>query len=298
MFIPVKASWVPVTPVSHIKKRHGAGKNPFKTSIHDVPLSVYWNSKTDSPLVVPDTCHHRGASLAIGTVDAKGCVNCKYHGKLTRGRAIDTKISNGVIWYYDRTIDAGVDMGIPDHEDFGEGNRVHTYERVFDGCNPLLMQENTLDWLHLEFIHRIKAIRDRPCVTIHDENTATYAYETYNDDFTITVENRFWNFATCLRFFFNDDLAFSLHFAWVPNGKETTRGIVRITRKSGLMNRLGDVFMEIVNELPLVEDKEIVQSISPGRRWDHDKLYPEDAFLKQFRDWMTATHPETVQYYV
>ena len=295
----IRAAWAPVAPAHTIKKHHGPGSTPLKLMIHDKPISVFWNAKTDHPSIVSDICSHRGASLSAGQIDEKGCVTCKYHGKKTRARPRDTRVINGVIWYKDTTLDGFVDDDdVPDHEDFDTSNRVHIYERQFSGCNPLLMQENTLDWLHLEFIHKIKAIKGLPTVTIHDENTATYAYETYNDDFTITVENRFWNWCTCLRFFFNDDLAFSLHFAWVPVGKAETRGIVRITRKNGYMGSFGDMFLEIVNELPLMEDRDIVKTIVPERRWNDDILGVEDAFLKQFRDWFSETYPETTMYYV
>jgi phenylpropionate dioxygenase-like ring-hydroxylating dioxygenase large terminal subunit len=299
--VPVKAAWVPIAPSHVIKKNHGKGKSPLRVYIHDSPLAVFWNDKTDTPSVIGDSCLHRGASLSIGTVDSAGCVTCKYHGKKTRGKPSDSKVVNGVIWYNDRTLDAAGTHGIddiPNHDDFSGENRVHVYERLFEDCNPLLMQENTLDWLHLEFIHRIKAIQGLPVVTIHDENTATYAYETYNDDLSITVENRFWNWCTCLRFFFNDSLAFSLHFAWVPCGKNSTKGIVRITRSEDYTGVLGDRFLELVNELPLMEDRDIVQSISSTRCWGDDRLGFEDAFLKQFRDWFTVSYPETKDYYV
>lgn len=297
--VHVRSAWVPVSPAHTIKKKHGTGKSPMKLSIHDRPYAVFWDERTDSPSVISDACTHRGASLSIGHVDEKGCVACKYHGKKTRAKPKDTKVVNGVIWYNDTSLDmSSVHDDIPDHDDFSGSNRVHIYERLFENCNPLLMQENTLDWLHLEFIHRIKAINGLPNVTIHDENTATYAYETYNDDLSITVENRFWNWATCLRFFFNDTLSFSLHFVWVPAGKTMTRGIVRITRSDDYTGVLGDRFLELVNELPLIEDRDIVQTIPNGRQWKDDRLGVEDAFLKQFRDWFSNTYPESTDYYV
>ena len=296
----VQCAWIPVAPAHIVKKKHGAGKPPLSISLHDRAYSVFWNHAADRPSVVGDVCHHRGASLSLGTVDPSGCLACAYHGKKTRGSSRQTRVVNGVIWYRDTSMDADPVDGddIPDHDDFSGSNRVHTYERLFDGCNPLLMQENTLDWLHLEFIHRIKAIHGLPVVTIHDENTATYAYETYTDGLAITVENRFWNWATCLRFFFNDRLVFSLHFAWVPCGKTTTKGIVRITRADEYTGVLGDRFLELVNELPLMEDRAIVQSIPDGRRWSDDRLGPEDAFLRQFREWFSTVYPESTDYYV
>lgn len=81
--VPVKAAWVPIAPSHVIKKNHGKGKSPLRVYIHDSPLAVFWNDKTDTPSVIGDSCLHRGASLSIGTVDSAGCVTCKYHGKKT-----------------------------------------------------------------------------------------------------------------------------------------------------------------------------------------------------------------------
>lgn len=297
------AVWTPVAPASTIKKNHGTGKHPLKVSLHGFKnVSVFWDDEADTARVVSDVCSHRGASLSVGTVSGKGCVTCLYHGKKTKARGKDTYVENNIVWYNDTSLD---DVESEKHSswEFGTDQRMFTYQREFPGCNSLYMQENTLDWLHLEFIHAFSFINGRPEVVIHDKSRASYIYDTTLPDTVLEVENEFWPWNTCLRFKFGPkdgerEQAFTLHFAFVPQGLDNTSIIVRVTRsKLKWLGALGDAALLLSNELPLIEDRDIVQTIPHGREWREDKLGREDAFLSQFRTFVAEQFPKTAEFY-
>lgn len=304
----MRAVWTPVAPADTVKKHHGPGKRPMLVRLHgSTPLSVFWDAEKDSANVVHDTCSHRGASLSVGTVSG-GCVECLYHGKKTRGRSRDVRVSNNIVWYNDRTFDADAFPGEdePTSWEFDDDQRMFTYVRQFPGCNSLYMQENTIDWLHLEFIHAFSFISGRPAVVIHNESKASYIYDTTIPGVVLEVENEYWPWNTCLRFKFGPEHpenemrahAFTLHFAFIPNGKDHTTIIVRVTRSqlqwTGIV---GDLALLLSNELPLLEDRDIVQTIPRDRVWKDDKLGKEDQFLSRFRNFIATRMPETASYY-
>ena len=299
------ATWTPVAPVHVIKKRHGQGKKPYKTSIHGKPYSVYWDPKRDDACVVSDICTHRGASLANGTVTDNGCITCQYHGHPTRGNPRFTMTKDNIVWYYDNTFNTKDTRNThmpPSSWEFGD-HRVMTYMRSFPGTNPLLITENQLDWSHLGWVHSFSATKGDPKVTIYGNNIATYDYETHFPGTRLIVENEFnapWN--TCLRFFFsegeNDTHAFSLHFAIVPHDTQNSSVIVRVARKSNdLTGAIGDFVLMASNELPLWEDFMTVRDIDPERSWIDDKLTKDDAFLKKYRECLMIKHPKIADKY-
>jgi phenylpropionate dioxygenase-like ring-hydroxylating dioxygenase large terminal subunit len=298
------ALWTPVAPVERVKKHHGMGNNPLRVSLHDgrKKLSLFWDESIDGAGVVNDTCHHRGASLSNGIVGS-GCVNCLYHGHPTKSKRRDVMTKDGIVWYNDKTFES-TDDEVHSSWEFDEGQRVFVYEREFPACNAIYMQENTCDWKHLAHIHAFSFTDGDPDVVIHDDGRAAdYVYDTKIPGTKLIVENGYWSTSTCLRFFTkrdNEDRQhlFSLHFAFVPVGKDHTRIIVRVTR-SGLlwMGKFGDWAMMMSNELPLIEDRDIVKSIPYDRTWNDDHLCRDDAFLKLLRDHWVEYSPKMVQYY-
>ena len=299
---PISAQWVPLCPARDLKARHSS--RPKRITIHDTThLAAFWDADRDTAAVVNDKCSHRGASLSTGRVDG-GCVRCKYHDHVTKPRRASTMIKDGLVWYDDTTF--GRTPSEPHRSwEFDEGQRTYTYVRHFPGCSALYMLENTLDWSHLEHIHAFSFVRGKPDVIIHTDNLASYVYETSLDKTVLEVENEWydtWN--TCLRFKVGPpggtmEHQFSLHFAFVPTGKDGCSVIVRVTRQCMLWTGvLGDLALMISNELPLYEDREIVQTI-PGAThcWSDDRLGAEDAFLKRFRAHWKRNFPDLIAYY-
>ncbi len=304
--IAPSAVWTPIAPAAKVKIHHGKGKSPLRVSLHDGKqrLSVFWDQAGNTPLIVNDTCHHRGASLSHGTV-GDGCVTCLYHGHPTKARKRDTLLKDGIVWYDDKTF-ASTDTTVHSSWEFDDGQRVCIYERDFEGCNALYLQENTLDWAHLSHIHAFSFTKGEPEVVIHpDGKTASYVYETTIPDTVLIVENQFWSTSTCLRFRFGSkhgsserEQWFSLHFAFIPIGRSHTRIIVRVTRrKLTWLGPIGDAALILSNELPLIEDRDIVRSIAPDRTWADDHLCDEDVFLRLFRAYIAETAPKMAQYY-
>ena len=283
--IPTRAAWVPVAPI----KRFITTK-PVPITLHDKKYVGFLDTK-GRPNIVSDVCTHRGAALSGGTV-RDGCVRCPYHDHPTRGDPRRCVVANDVVWY-----DDDFDRDAPGPADLLElrQSHVHTYLRSFEGCNPLLILENTLDHAHLEHIHAITAVNGAPRVEVLDDHMVKYSYATLSPTIEIGVINEFRPWHTALRFFFNESHAFSLHFTWVPVGKQRTNCIVRIARADG--DELSDKFLEILNELPLIEDRLVVRSIDAARAWSDDMLRPEDAFVSRFRDMMMTDRPETVGFY-
>lgn len=168
----IRAAWTPLAPVTQIKRQHGKGKSPLRVTLHDEQkkLAVFWDTKRDTAAIVNDTCHHRGASLSHGIVGS-GCVNCLYHGHPTKAKNRQIMVKDDIVWYDDNTFHS-TDDDI--HASWGarDGQRAVTYVREFPECNPLYMQENTLDWAHLSHIHAFSFTQGTPEVVIRDDGRA------------------------------------------------------------------------------------------------------------------------------
>lgn len=303
--IVTRAQWVPVGLASEVKRKHST--SPKRVIIHDTtPLALFWDAERASAAVVGDRCHHRGASLSVGRVDG-GCIRCKYHDHVTKPRPSLTVVKDGIVWYDDDSFGPGTRGGpaaMHASWEFDEGQRTYSYVRHFPDCNALYMLENTLDWSHLEHIHRFSFVEGQPEVELHSDRVATYTYETSLPDTILEVENEWYDsWSTCLRFSVGPpggELShqFSLHFAFIPTGRSGCSVIVRVTRQCFLWTGvLGDLALMLSNELPLHEDREIVQTIIPDHCWGDDRLGAEDAFLRNFRRHWKEHYPKLVEYY-
>jgi len=294
----LSCAWTPVCPATTARQ---ARKKPVSVDIHGQKLNVFWDTRKDRPGAVLGSCWHRGASLSEGTVKGD-CIVCGYHGKKTRSvRPTSLRVHQEIVWWNDEH-DVSQDT-IPQSWEFDESasHRIHVYTEDFEGCSPLHMVENTVDWNHLAHVHAISAIDGHPEVIIRSPTRADYRYNTKVDGNTLTVQNEFWApYSTCLRFYFNETThLFSLHFAWVPHSLDRCGCIVRVTRSSdSWTGRVGDMVLQLVNMLPLDEDRRIVRSIDTGRLWSDDKLDArEDAFLKMYRDSVEIDFPEIAKMY-
>jgi phenylpropionate dioxygenase-like ring-hydroxylating dioxygenase large terminal subunit len=286
------AAWTPIS-VSNPQK------SPQRVQLHGQQKTLYWKDHT-TPLVVDDACSHRGASLALGQVTPDGCVQCGYHGKKTRGNPRRTRDVDGIVWYRDGFESS--DRDIPRPWEFTDpSQRIFSYTESFPETNPLMMVENTLDYAHLSFVHAFSVADGEPIVVVDSENnTAQYIYDTAIDCQTLIVENQFWApWTTCLRFYLNKTHLFSLHFAWIPRSQNSTDLVVRVTRTHfHWTGDIGDRLLQIANTLPLIEDRDIVQSIHEDRTWSDDVLQYEDRFLRLYREAVMRDFPEIADLYM
>ena len=293
------STWTPIDFTKNVRK---LTRVPKRVDVHGTKYSVFWDSQKNVPALVYDTCAHRGASLSAGGHVDGNCVVCKYHGKPTKafgqGRVTER---DGLVWMTDNS--AASDAPIPPTSwefDPGHEQRIFEYERSFKGSNPILLVENTLDFSHLETVHAFHLIEGRPDVTIHRggyNGKATYAYE--SKVFNLKIENEYFGpWCTCLRFIFNGEQSFTIHFAVRPDSVDTSTLFVRVSREDQKwLGWLGDKLYLGINELPLIEDKYIVQHADPSV-WSKNKLTPDDAFIKEYRSFMKAHHQDILDGYV
>jgi phenylpropionate dioxygenase-like ring-hydroxylating dioxygenase large terminal subunit len=291
MKMNIRSAWTPIAPTP---RRISTKTRPEKVALHGRDMSLYWHDGV--PRLTTDACFHRGASLSIhGTIDADGCIRCGYHGKKSRG--LKARDVHGVVWTNDQFESS--EIPIP-WEFVDSSQRVFSYTESFPNTNPLLMVENTLDYAHLSHVHAFSLTNGDPRVEIDAENnTARYMYETTMDK-ALTVENQFWApWSTCLRFYLDDMHLFSLHFSWIPRHVNHTDLVVRVSRTHGHWSGMfGDWILQIANTLPLIEDRDIVQSIPGDRSWRDDRLAYDDRFLRLYRTKMEEQYPTIVADYM
>jgi hypothetical protein len=178
--------------------------------------------------------------------------------------------------------------------------RILEYSRAFTGCNPILVVENTLDWSHLDTVHAFHLIEGKPEVTIHKggyNGRASYKYK--SKVFDLVIENEWIGpWSTCLRFIFNGEQSFTIHFVVRPESRESSTLLVRVSRQDHKwLGWLGDKIYLAINELPLIEDRYIVQNTDPAT-WSTNKLSKDDAFLIEYRNYMKEHHPDIVSQFV
>jgi phenylpropionate dioxygenase-like ring-hydroxylating dioxygenase large terminal subunit len=305
------STWIPLEFTRTCKART---PSPQRISVQGKNMALYWDVKRDLPVIVDDVCPHRGASLSAGgKVDGSGCITCKYHGKRICGKHKGLVDMNGIVWMKDGHGALPAHERQPPHtwefDSVRNGTmRVIEYVRGFEGCNPILLVENTLDFSHLESVHAFHLIEGRPDVTVLQggyNGKASYRYEAKG--FELTVENEYWGpWETCLRFFINDTHAFTLHFSVRAETSTDATLLVRVTRPckstprnplSELMQRAIDLVYVGVNELPLVEDRFVVRH-ADASSWSKNVLTSDDAFLIEYREYMTDAHPDILERYV
>ena len=288
------AAWTPLDFTKNIRKHV---KTPEKIQMNGKKYSVFWDAKHQAPALVNDTCSHRGASLSAGGIVEGNCVKCKYHGKPTKALSRTLCEKNGIVWLHDGPGALDADTP-PDSWEFHPEaeQRIFEYSRSFTGCNPILLVENTLDWSHLDTVHAFHLIEGKPQVTIRKigyNGLATYKYT--SKVFDLVIENEWIGpWSTCLRFIFDGKQSFTIHFTVRPEAVDSATLLVRVSRQDHKwMGWLGDKMYLAINELPLIEDRYIVQN-TDHTTWSTNKLSKDDAFLNEYRRFMKEYHPDIV----
>jgi phenylpropionate dioxygenase-like ring-hydroxylating dioxygenase large terminal subunit len=291
-------SWVPVDVTRRVRK---LTKKPAQVTIHGKKHAVYWSN--GQPQVVDDVCWHRGASLSAGgAVTGDGCVKCKYHGLVTSPGAKATALEqDGLIWL---PVGEGAlpsaEIAPPTSWEFhSPTTRTFDYVRRFEGCNAVLVTENTLDWSHLDTVHLFHLIDGVPEVEVVRSGYNGMARYRYTSKVLgdLVIENEYWGpWSSCLRFVINERHSFTIFFAVTPHSKNDSTLLVRVSR-SELRWPLADMLYLAVNELPLWEDRYVVKH-ADAAAWKKNRLTPADAFLKEYRAYLTKHHPDIIQTYL
>lgn len=274
---------------------------PAPRTVASRPLVTYVGD--DKTLYVAhDACPHRGAALHRGTVRGR-CVVCPYHAQAVSparhaDRFIETALRDGLVWVdaglgQEGTTDPAAPASYPEFTD--PAYRTIEYSKTVP-VNPVLMTENTLDWQHLSSVHRFALVDGDPEVAVRQtgpHGLATYRYT--SPAFDLTIENEYHiPFTTSLRFKFTDEKTgeqippLLLWFSLTPLDAGRCELNLRISRATATwLPWITDAVFKLIDELPLFEDVEIVQTVDPAA-WSANRLTPGDAFVKAYREAMQA----------
>jgi len=296
--------------------RCASSRKPLKLPVNDGKL-VLWQDSAAEMHAMDDVCPHRGASLSTGRVD-RDCIRCPYHnhavnGSRRDGGAYELLHEAGNTWVTPtRTSAAPGSLPPPPpgsdvYPEFSlPGYRTVAYHKDLVGVNPVLMMENTLDWSHLAYVHRVHFVEGTPTVTIHRRGTSGLAEYVYSSElFELRIENEYHApFTSSLRFLFRDkktgeDLpSLLLWFSFTPMGGDRVRLHLRIAR--GVLTAaplLTDALFKLVDELPLLEDVTLVRDVDASR-WSSNALTPSDEFVVSYRDVMISLFPDIIDRFV
>jgi phenylpropionate dioxygenase-like ring-hydroxylating dioxygenase large terminal subunit len=290
---------------------------PKARSVADRKLVTYKSLEDDRLHVGHDACPHRGAALHRGTVRGDGIV-CPYHGlSICPGKNTDRYLTHaetaGTVWldvaslgYLADDEEHPLEQAPPECPEFTDpAYRTIEYSRTVR-TNPVLMAENTLDWLHLGSVHRFTLVKGDPVVTVKQTGThgvATYEYT--GDLFDLTVENEYWiPFTTSLRFHFKSKATGTvtkpllLWFSLTPLEGDMCELNLRISRTElTWFPMFTDQLFKLIDELPLFEDLEVVATVDP-REWSANRLTRADGFVKAYREAMQTHCAELLKKYV
>ena len=294
--------------------RCASSRKPLKLPVNDGKL-VLWQDSAAEMHAMDDVCPHRGASLSTGRVD-RDCIRCPYHnhainGSRRDGGAYELLHEAGNTWVSTAAAAPGsLPPPPPGSEAYPEfslpGYRTVAYHKDLVGVNPVLMMENTLDWSHLAYVHRVHFVEGTPTVTIQRRGTSGLADYVYSSSmFDLRIENEYHApYTSSLRFLFRDkktgeDLpALLLWFSFTPTGGDRVRLHLRIAR--GVLTGaplLTDALFKLADELPLLEDVSLVRDVDASR-WSSNVLTPSDEFVASYRDVMISLFPDIVDRFV
>lgn len=299
--------------------RCASARKPLKLALGDGSV-VVWQDAAAEMHAMDDVCPHRGASLSTGRVD-RTCIRCPYHnhginGSRADGGAYELLHEAGNTWVSATTASVQPLPPPPGSDAYPEfsmpGYRTIAYHKDLVGINPVLMMENTLDWSHLAYVHRVHFVDGIPTVTIHKRGTSGLAEYVYSSDmFDLRIENEYHApFTSSLRFLFRDkktgeDLpALLLWFSFTPMGTSKTDGSERVRLHLRIARGVltgfplvTDALFKVVDELPLFEDAVLVRDVDASR-WSSNALTPADEFVASYRDVMTSLFPGIIARFV
>lgn len=300
------------------------GASPRAVRLHDSKLLVYRVARTGKLMAAVPECPHRGGSLERQARQAGlDGLRCSYHGRcVTPGNAPELFLPvaerDGFAWV--NCGDAAEwhqPPACPEHSD-PAFRTIDCGPKILEGVNPVLLQENVGgDYKHLEYVHAVHPFGTEPTVVLRGTDgphglhgAADYVYT--GEGFTLVVENEFWApFTASLRFNYctDDGKAMPPLVLWftlrpvLDSSKRPGRGStvlhVRVSRAVlTWLPWLTDRLFEALNELPLLEDADVVRQTNPLSYSANRLVSPQDDFLAQYRGVMLAHFSAVLAKYV
>ena len=295
------------------KRMNLVNARPVSRTVAGQSLVTYTSSK-GTVFVAENVCPHRGAALHQGRVRGN-CLVCPYHAMAVSpsthaDQFIETVTTEGVVW-----VDSGLGAQTshklsappPTCPEFTDARfRTIEYTKRIP-VNPVLMTENTIDWKHLSTVHRFSLVDGDPIVTLEKtgpHGLATYAYEL--EKYSLLVENEYHiPFTTSLRFKFTDretgnELpSLLLWFSVTPVEKDVCDLHLRISRATlKFFPLLTDAIFRLIDALPLFEDVSLVRNINASMWSQNSLVFPQDAFVAEYREAMTLHCPHILRDFV
>jgi 5,5'-dehydrodivanillate O-demethylase oxygenase subunit len=200
----MRCFWHPVAAVAELED------NPVKAVQLLGERLALFRSDDGTFGLVAERCPHRGTSLACGMIDSDG-IRCAYHGwKFDKqGQCVETPAEpegstlyrkirtagypvqemSGLVWAY---IGAGPTPLLPRYEHLVSDKWEHDIGISRIPCNWLQVAENTLDPLHLEYLHMkytnyARARLGQPPVAVRHHQRLAYELFDYG-----IVKKRLW----------------------------------------------------------------------------------------------------------
>ncbi|NJO66528.1 MAG: aromatic ring-hydroxylating dioxygenase subunit alpha [Leptolyngbyaceae cyanobacterium RM1_405_57] len=166
MFSMFSNFWTPVLPIAEI------GSAPVAVQLAGEPVVLFRDSSGKIAALL-DRCPHRSVPLSLGRVTEEGCLECPYHGwqfasdgactrvplndvkpaQLSKLSAIGfpTRIFAGLVWVF--TGNASIpDLELPPSL-LEPGDRYVIHHEIWN-VHWTRAIENSLDYLHIPFVHR------------------------------------------------------------------------------------------------------------------------------------------------
>ncbi|MBE9013987.1 Rieske 2Fe-2S domain-containing protein, partial [Pseudanabaenaceae cyanobacterium LEGE 13415] len=172
--------WTPVLPVAEI------GSMPVPVELAGESLVLFRNQAGEIAALL-DRCPHRGAALSLGQVTETGCLECPYHGwqfasdgACTRvplnalnekqrsqlsAVSFPTKIIAGLVWVFTGTGNA---PGLQLPSSLLENNDRYVIQYESWNAHWTRAVENSLDYLHVPFVHQYSFGRELNAVAQTD----------------------------------------------------------------------------------------------------------------------------------
>jgi len=274
---------------------------------------VVWKNSNHTYIALDDACSHKGASLSGGSVCNNNIV-CPYHGYEFNGNGTLTTIpginfqsshvydvskyeiieKNGWIYlntYSDIVTRNNNDISLVDNifveEEISKGDSVVFLKMDFD-CYSRILSENSLDIMHIGFVHTFGNSKNPAPVEIHPPHEVgpfhyktSYSYESGDESLArkyfrasnLTVENEFiLPHTTVARIIFGNYVNTVVTFA-LPVNEDKSILFVK-TYRNFWKNGFGDRITRNMMYNTMLQDKAIVENI--------DKRFIDGRFNMRF----------------
>jgi phenylpropionate dioxygenase-like ring-hydroxylating dioxygenase large terminal subunit len=299
--------WTPVLPVDEINSA------PVAVELAGQSLVLFRNSAGKIAALL-DRCPHRGAALSLGSVTSDGCLECPYHGwhfatdgactrvplnrlnpaQLSKLSVVSfpTRVIAGLVWVFTGTGNAPEPQLPPSLLELNERYIIHHEVWKVHWTRAV---ENSLDYLHVPFVHRnsfggeLNDVLQTDAIAQINIKPIANGMTVTNQINTLPSGIEFdWHQPNCVVIKF--DLAgipLRTHVFAIPLNPQQTRFTLVILPNFGL-DRTNFNFNEFIT--PAVEDRVVIESQigEVPKSTEECNIYTDVASLR-FRHWYHST---------